>query len=366
MSSESLFGHDWLEIIERLGGSRVVESSARETKAFTRARKLTCAADMLRLILSYCLCSMSLRSTAAWASAVELAKISDVALLYRLRQSATWLQWLVGQALQRRNPRSMQGRLIRIIDGTNVPKAGAKAKKGNQVWRAHSLFDLHDERFSDFVLTDEKGAERLDRIAVVKGEIRVADRVYMQADAIANVIEAGGDVVVRTGWKRTVWLDAEGERVNLIAALREAAERGFLDRPIFVRTKNGQRLGLRLIAARKTAQAAEKARREARRAAQREGCTVSAATLEAAEWIIIVTSLSADAYCAQDILDLYRLRWRIELAFKRLKSLVGLAGPPGFHTNSARPWVLAHLLAILLLEPLIDELEDSPHWAQAA
>jgi hypothetical protein len=28
--------------------------------------------------------------------------------------------------------------------------------------------------------------------------------------------------------------------------------------------------------------------------------------------------------------DLYRLRWRIELGFKRLKSLIGLKGPPGF------------------------------------
>ena len=66
-----------------------------------------------------------------------------------------------------------------------------------------------------------------------------------------------------------------------------------------------------------------------------------------------------------DILALYRLRWRIELAFKRLKSLVGLRGPPGIDARSARPCVLAHLLMILLLEPLVDELEDSPRWANA-
>ena len=28
--------------------------------------------------------------------------------------------------------------------------------------------------------------------------------------------------------------------------------------------------------------------------------------------------------------------------------------------------VLAHLLMMLLLEPLVDVLEDSPHWANAA
>jgi hypothetical protein len=33
---------------------------------------------------------------------------------------------------------------------------------------------------------------------------------------------------------------------------------------------------------------------------------------------------------------------------------------------SARPYVLAHLLIILLLEPLIDEFEDSPRLLAAA
>ncbi len=53
-----------------------------------------------------------------------------------------------------------------------------------------------------------------------------------------------------------------------------------------------------------------------------------------------------------------------KLAFKRLKSLIGLKGPPGADERSAKPYVLAHLLVTLLLEPLIDELEDSPHWAE--
>jgi hypothetical protein len=56
----------------------------------------------------------------------------------------------------------------------------------------------------------------------------------------------------------------------------------------------------------------------------------------------------------------------IELGFKRLKSLIGLNGPPGTDERSARPHVLAHLLTILLLEPLVNELEDSPRLAEAA
>ena len=83
----------------------------------------------------------------------------------------------------------------------------------------------------------------------------------------------------------------------------------------------------------------------------------------AADWLILVTSLPPDNFAAADILALYRLRWRIELVFKRLKSLVGLKRPPGTDTRSARPYVLAHLLMILLLEALVDALEASPRSA---
>src|SRR5208337_519396 len=120
----------------------------------------------------------------------------------------------------------------------------------------------------------------------------------------------------------------------------------------------------RLVAVKKSEQAAAEARRKARRDAQREGYQISKGALAAAEWVILVTSLAPEAFPTADVLALYRLRWRIELGFKRLKSLIGLKGPPGIDERSARPYLLAHLLIILLLEPLVDELEDSPRWTE--
>jgi hypothetical protein len=125
------------------------------------------------------------------------------------------------------------------------------------------------ERFSHFVLTDEKGAESLDRAPVVKGEIRLADRGYAHPEAIAKVIKAGGDLVVRAGGKSMTWLNSDGDRMDLIAALREAEPRLSLDRAIFVKRKNGQSLAVRFVAVTKSPEAAEKARRQARRAAHK-------------------------------------------------------------------------------------------------
>jgi hypothetical protein len=143
------------------------------------------------------------------------------------------LSFLIDQLLCSAAPKASRRRLIRIIDGTSVPKAGKKAKRESNLWRVHSAFDLPGERFSYFELTDEKEGETLDRIPVVKGEIRIADRAYLQPDRIARVLKAGADVLVRGRWKGARWRDKDGRPIDFLATLR-AAKSGRVDRPIFV------------------------------------------------------------------------------------------------------------------------------------
>jgi len=367
MTTESLLNEDWTRVVARLGGAARLDATARETKAFVRPRQISNAVDLLRLILAYCLGERGLRATTAWATSVGLVDISNVALLYRLRHCGDWLARLVGQALAAGAPQASCGRLIRIIDATTVPKAGPAARKKSELWRIHSAFDLPHERFGHFELTDQQAGETLDRIPVVRGEIRLADRAYLQPDRMAVLLEGGADFVIRAGWKGARWLDIEGRPIDFMAQLHAASAHGLIDRPIWIKRKRGGApLALRLIAIKKPAQAAAASRRRARRDAQREGHQLSKQTLDAADWVILVTSLDEEQFTTADVLSLYRLRWRIELGFKRLKSLIGLKGPPGTDERSARPHVLAHLLMILLLEPLIDEFEDSPRLAKAA
>jgi hypothetical protein len=111
------------------------------------------------MVLAYCLGESGLRSTATWASAIGLVDISNVALLYRLRQCGDWLGRLIGHVLATAAPKASRGRIIRIIDATAVPKAGVAARQQNELWRIHSAFDLPAERFGHFELTDQHGGE---------------------------------------------------------------------------------------------------------------------------------------------------------------------------------------------------------------
>jgi hypothetical protein len=241
MNSESLVGQSWSSVVAQLGGAARLERGARATGALRRARSVPNGVVLLRLVLAYCLGDRGLRSVAGWAVAQGIADLSNPALLYRLQNSVAWLESLVSQALVKGAPKPGTGRLIRIIDGTTVPKAGTAAKTSNGVWRIHAAFDLPSERFSAFELTDETGGEQADRIPVIKGEIRIADRAFMQADRLGKLLAAGADVVVRTGWRHARWLRRDGAPLDIVALLtsRRARQAGLIDQPIAIGRRHG-------------------------------------------------------------------------------------------------------------------------------
>jgi hypothetical protein len=348
------------ERVGRLGGAELISSIALETRAFVRARGIRSAIDLLRLMLSYCLGHVGLRGTAAWAEAMGVASVSDVALLGRFRNTTQWLSRLVGRLLVRECPTTATGRLIRILDGSSVAKAGRNAQGTNGLWRIHACFELPAERFDFLELTDEKGGERLDRVPVVGGELRMADAAFLQVDQIGEVMQQGADVLVRGSWRHARWLAASGAPIDLLAELRKVESTGHLDRTLWLGRKREPPIEMRVAALRKPPAAAAEARRKANLAAKKQGRQASAQTLYASEWVILVTSLREQAVSTEELFKLYRMRWRIELAFKRLKSLIGLRSPPSKDPALARSWILSHLLLILLVEPLTDEFGVSP------
>ncbi len=87
---------DWQALIWRLSQSIDLDATARETGALMRRRCIADAATLLRLALAYGPGGMSLRSAAAWAAMNDVASLSDVALLKRLRGAADWLGGIAG------------------------------------------------------------------------------------------------------------------------------------------------------------------------------------------------------------------------------------------------------------------------------
>ena len=78
----------------------------------------------------------------------------------------------------------------------------------------------------------------------------------------------------------------------------------------------------------------------------------------AAGYTFVFTSLP-DSVPAASVLELYRARWPVELAFKRLKSLLGLDRLKNQDPVAARAWITAKLLVALLI-PILAIVLDAP------
>ena len=75
-----------------------------------------------------------------------------------------------------------------------------------------------------------------------------------------------------------------------------------------------------------------------------------------------MTNLEAELWSAAKILELYRCRWQVELAFKRLKSLLKLGYLPKKDPASARAWMQLKLLIALVTEKLCYDARFFSPW----
>ena len=78
--------------------------------------------------------------------------------------------------------------------------------------------------------------------------------------------------------------------------------------------------------------------------------------------MLVLTSLAPEGWSAAQVLELYRCRWQIELAFKRLKSLLQLGQLPKHDPASARAWLQLKLLLALIIERLCHQARFFYPW----
>jgi len=362
MEPKDSLEHEWPYLLSLLPEAQVLESTAKAWGAIQRKRAVDCASTLLRLALVYGFCGYSLRQTAAWAEAAEVASLSDVALLKRFRKTSDWLGHLLGIKLAERvTPVPANQTRLRLIDATTVSAPGSKGTD----WRVHLDFDLGALAISEIQLTQVHGGESLLRYEFEPGEMVVADRGYAHRSGLAHLIEAGAEFIVRLNSSTIPLQKPGGEDFDLLGAVRSLPEAavGTFELEIKPDERNQTpTLPVRLVAVRKSEQAAEQARTKALKEAARKSKAIQPQTLELAGYVLVLTSTSEAALSSEKVLDIYRFRWQIELVFKRLKSLLRLEELPAKDPDLARTFLYSKLLAALLLEELTHSYLSFSPW----
>jgi hypothetical protein len=338
-----LFPPDW----EELG---------RSTGAVRRLRGFESLNDLLRTLLLHVGCGWSLRETAVQAKLAGIADVSDVTLLNRLRQAEDWLRQLCQQLWKDNGvdlQPALQGHLFRLVDATTVKEPG---KTGGQ-WRIHYSMRLPSLECDHFDLTAVEGAdtgEKLGRFQFHAGEVVLADAGYSHVAGITAVVDQRADVCVRLNphvlplWTRQ---DSRFDIVKAVQTLRKAGD--VAEWAVWV--KAGQRrIAGRLCGIRKSEEAIRRAQRRLTRKAQKKGQDKPSDARKAlACYVLVFTTLSGKHATTQQVLNCYRLRWQIELTFKRLKSIAQLGHVPKRDDQSSRAWLYGKLFVALLTQKLM-------------
>ena len=349
----------WSYLRSFLPSESDLEASARSSEALLRRRVIRKAETLLRLALVYC-CGMSLRQTSCWAHVQGLGKISQVGVMKALRRCSGWLGQLLGAKLaERAQCLQVKGFRLRLVDATTVSAPGSKGTD----WRIHLGFDLGRLSIDSVELTGPEGGESLSRFQIGQREVLIGDRGYAHAKGLRCVQQAGGEFLVRLNWQSLPLQTPSGESLDLLQAARgiadtETAEFAVQTAP----RRQTPAMAARLVMLRKSAPATEQTRKKILRAAKKKGRQVDPRTLEAAAYIFLLTSLPANQLTASQVLELYRFRWQIELAFKRLKSLWDLGSVPAKDPDLARTYLYAKLLMALLVEDLTGDSRSNSPW----
>jgi hypothetical protein len=365
MDIKTLIGSEWGAVVAMMPAD--FESSAREEGAIQRARKVVDAATLLRLALIYAT-SGGLRLTAALAAEQGMVDLSDVAVLKRLRVASRWLAGLPSRLLEDKRQyeaiRCRIGRRIRLVDATTVSRPGSTGTD----WRVHVGYSLSECRIDHVELTDARGGETLTRIPVERGDILVADRGYSQAKGISDAVAAGADVLVRLNSNSVPLTDPDGAPFKILECLRSLPVGAIGEWSVCTVAKPAQgvtAVRARLVAVRKTEAAAEVARSKLRRQGSKNGHTPSTQSLEAAAYMFLLTTVSADEMSAEQCLEIYRFRWQIELAFKNLKSVIGLSKMAAKSPELSTAYISAILVTAILVDRLATAPIDFSPWGYA-
>jgi hypothetical protein len=351
----------WTQLLARLPAD--LEQSVFSCGAILRKRQVRTAAQFLRLLLAYA-CNLPLSVVVGWAAALGLAQLTDQALDRRIRHADTWLRTLHTQVLAARaGLRAPVPLRVRLTDGTQVLRPGATGPD----WRLHLTFDLQRMRLDAVEVTDAHQAEGLSRSVPSPGDLVVGDRNYGTRPNVLAAAVAGAAVLVRIAWNTFPLLTRTAAPFDLFAALRTVPYDALREWDVLMKPTRRQDpvvLG-RLIARRLPAVAAAQARERARKRQQQTAKTnahgqkahLQPETLEAAEYLLVFTTLPTTLVTAAQVVALYRFRWQIELAIKRLKSLLGLAHLTARHSALCRAVLLAKLLLAVLVDDLCADAE---------
>lgn len=351
-----LIDQEWEEqVLKRL--PRDAEEQAFLLGALRRCREIKSVGDLLRALLAYVLCVSSFRQLGSWAVLLGVANISDTAWRKRLKGATAWLLWLLGALLsgpqvpvQQRSSFGL-GRII-LVDATRLKQMGGTGDD----WRVHSAYDVRARRLIQVHVTDQHTAESLQHFQVQRYDLLIADRGYGYRKNIAYMYQQQAYGILRFVPSTCPLLDRYGQPLDVVAWLKQV-KKGKHCRNAWC-IHGGKKYHVRIVASALPPEKAAEARKKREQEAKKKGKQLQPDTLFLVGWTLLITNLPKRPWSYKHIIQLYRVRWQIELLFKRMKQMMDMHVIRSKTPQGCESSLLAWLVVWALQEQEAQEARD--------
>jgi len=211
-----------------------------------------------------------------------------------------------------------------------------------------------------FNITSNSVGEHLRNFELSKDDLVIADRIYSSITGIEYCLNKECQYIARMRFNCFKPYDAEGKQLNLLSFIN-GKECGELN--AFVRKERGENAGklipVRICFKKKDKDALESTRKNMKRKESKKQLSFSKDAYAFNEYIVVCTSLDSNI-TTEEIIELYKYRWQIELYFKRLKSILGYGELPKKLEQSIFAWLNGKLMIALLIESIIGKAVFPP------
>jgi hypothetical protein len=328
-----------------------------------RGAKVKDMGTIMRLVLYHVGTNTSLKTTTAMAAAANLIDISAVALHKWMRRLGPFLAALLATLTDSARAFAAEcwgGYEILAIDATTVCRPGSTGTTA----RVHYALRLADLQLLQIDVTDEKGGETLRRFEGLAkpGQLLLGDRAYANPPGIASARKKGADVLLRYNRGSLPLYDVDGDPIDVLERLQHSLTKPGRPREwaAWVHPQRGDRIRGRLVAVRLPPEKADEARVRLRR---EQGNEVTRESLEMADFVVVFTTVPKERLSKELVLELYALRWQVELSIKRDKSIADLDCLPNFREDTIRSWILAKMLLTQIARTISTPLVAIPPCA---
>ncbi len=214
--------------------------------------------------------------------------------------------------------------------------------------RIQGVYDLISGSFVSFSIDpySKNDLAAAPEIELQEGDLVLRDRGYYINDEIKRHLNVGADCIYRYKHKTSFFDPLTGNSINLLEELEKKQKLN-----ITVKLNNQDKTEVRLVAYPVSEEIANTRRMKAKRDCRKHN--ISKEVLKLMSWTIFITTIPNTKANFDELMAIYRLRWRIEIIFKIWKSNMAFAKVHNVSENQLQVLLLSRFIMIVICANII-------------